>query len=392
MKEHIFKILKGGMVYAPDRLGIKDILIAGNMIAGVEDEISIDGIDAEIIDCTGKVVTPGFVDQHVHLIGGGGEGSFKTRTPEAMLSKITTCGITTVVGCLGTDGVTRSMEALLAKARGLDEEGISTWIYTGSYELPLNTLTESLRKDIICIDKILGAGEIAVSDHRSSAPTKTELAHVAAEARVAGLLSGKPGVAHLHMGHGKEGLSMVREIIETSEIPITTFRPTHCNKNKRLLEESCEFAMKGGIIDLTASQPATADCPWTKAAPCLKYLIDKGIPMENVTMSTDGYGSRPVFSADGKLERITVQSMDTMLMAVREAVLELGLKLEEVLPVVTYNPAKHLLLKKKGSIQPWMDADINVFSTDLKLEQVWARGRQMVAGGKAIVFGTYEER
>lgn len=386
----MFKLLKQGTVYAPEIVGKKDILMAGSVIAAVEDEIQVTGLPVEVIDCQGRIITPGFVDQHVHLTGGGGEGSFSTRTPEVALSDITLSGITTVVGCLGTDGITRSMESLLAKAKGLEEEGISTWIYSGSYELPLNTITGSLRKDMVCIDKVLGAGEVAVSDHRSSAPTKTEIEQLAAQARVGGLLSGKPGVIHLHMGHGKEGLSMIREILSESEIPIYHFRPTHCNKNKRLLLESVEFARMGGIIDLTASQPASADCPYTKAAPCLQFLMEEKVPMDRITMSTDGNGSRPVFAGDGSLDRITVSPLDTLLAVIREAVLELKLPMEQILPVITSNPADHLMMKKKGHIRPGMDADINVFSGNLELEQVWARGIKMVDQGKAVRKGTYE--
>ena len=71
---------------------------------------------------------PGFIDGHVHMTGGGGEGGYATRTPELSLSDAIRGGVTTIVGCLGTDGVTRSLAALLAKARALDEEGISTFI------------------------------------------------------------------------------------------------------------------------------------------------------------------------------------------------------------------------------------------------------------------------
>lgn len=386
----MFKLLKQGTVYAPQMIGKKDILIAGSEIAAVEDEIQITGIPVEVISCEGRIITPGFVDQHVHLTGGGGEGSFSTRTPEVALTDITLSGITTVVGCLGTDGITRSMESLLAKAKGLEEEGISTWIYSGSYELPLNTITGSLRKDMICIDKVLGAGEVAISDHRSSAPSKREIEQLAAQARVGGLLSGKPGVVHLHMGHGKGGLSMIREILSESEIPIYHFRPTHCNKNKRLLLESMDFARMGGIIDLTASQPATADCPYTKAARCLQFFMEEKIPMAQVTMSTDGNGSRPVFREDGSLERITVSPLNTLMTVVKEAVLELKLPLEQILPVITSNPADHLMMKKKGYLRQGMDADINVFSGELELEQVWARGIRMVDQGKAVRRGTYE--
>lgn len=387
----MLKLLKGGTVYAPEKLGTKDILLAGRTIIGIEDEIHLEGYPADVVDCQGKTITPGLVDQHVHLIGGGGEGGFATRTPEVMLSAVTLSGITTVVGCLGTDGVTRSMEALYAKARGLEEEGISTWIYSGSYELPLRTITGSLRKDLICIDKVLGAGEVAISDHRSSAPSRLEIEQLAAEARVGGMLAGKPGVVHLHMGHGKEGLSMIREIVAHSEIPVTHFRPTHCNKNSRLLEESVAFARMGGIIDLTASQPPAKDCPYIKAAPCLKYLLDCGVSMDQVTMSTDGNGSRPVFGPDGTLLGIGISPLDTLLAVLREAVMDLGLALETVLPVVTSSPARHLMLKGKGRIAPGMDADLDVFDQGLKLDKVFAKGRLMVESGQAVVRGTFEE-
>ncbi len=61
------------------------------------------------------------------LLGGGGEGGFQNRTPEVKLSQLTSAGVTTVVGCLGTDGVGRDMTALISKARGLEAEGITTY-------------------------------------------------------------------------------------------------------------------------------------------------------------------------------------------------------------------------------------------------------------------------
>ena len=47
----------------------------------------------------------------------GGEGGFSTRTPEATLSSITTAGVTTVVGCLGTDGTARDMLSSAGKGK-----------------------------------------------------------------------------------------------------------------------------------------------------------------------------------------------------------------------------------------------------------------------------------
>lgn len=177
----MFTLIKGGAVYGPEKMGIKDILVAGKTIAKIADRIDLPAdFEAQVISASGKIVTPGLIDLHVHILGGGGEGGPRTRTPEITLSKITSSGVTTLVGCLGTDDVSRRPETLLAKAMQLEEEGVSTYIYCGSYQFPLATITGSVRKDIALIPKIIGVGEIAISDHRSSQPTFEELRHVAA--------------------------------------------------------------------------------------------------------------------------------------------------------------------------------------------------------------------
>ena len=146
----LLKIIKNVEVYAPDYMGKKYVVIAGSVIEGVYDSLDIpEGFPGlEVIDGEGKLLFPGFIDSHVHIIGGGGEGGFKTRTPEIQLSELISAGITTVVGCLGTDAVTRSMKTLLAKAYGLEEEGISTYIFTGSYQLPAVSITGKPEKTL----------------------------------------------------------------------------------------------------------------------------------------------------------------------------------------------------------------------------------------------------
>ncbi|MDQ3038909.1 MAG: beta-aspartyl-peptidase, partial [Pseudomonadota bacterium] len=130
-----------------------------------------------VVDAGGRIVCPGFVDSLVHVSGGGGEGGFATRTPalidpqEALRS-----GITTVIGALGTDDVTRSLADLLAACRALTEKGLSAYSLTGSYQIPVTTLTGSIRSDLVLIQDMIGVGEIAIADHRGSHPTVDELA------------------------------------------------------------------------------------------------------------------------------------------------------------------------------------------------------------------------
>ena len=249
-------LIKNIDVYKPEYIGKKDILIIENKIATIEDHISVElngFVNVQEIDSTGKIAVPGFIDSHVHILGGGGEGGFATRTPEANLTSLTTSGVTTVVGCLGTDGVARDMISLLAKARGLEDEGITTFIYTGSYRLPLKTITDNVIKDIMAVDKVIGIGEIAISDHRSSQPNFDEFIRVVADARVGGMLSGKAGIVNVHLGDGKRNIEMLERAIEETEIPITQFLPTHINRNKDLFEKCVEYAKKGGYIDFTGS-------------------------------------------------------------------------------------------------------------------------------------------
>ena len=246
-------LLKNIDLYAPARSGRTDLLIGGGRIIHVAADIAPPGDYCEVVDAGGLVATPGFIDAHVHITGGGGEGGFATRTPELVLSDAIRGGVTTIVGCLGTDGITRSQAALLAKARGLDEEGITTFMWTGHYAVPVTTLTGSIERDLILIDKVIGVGEIAISDHRSTQPTFDEFARMAAEARRGGILSGKAGVLHTHLGDGRRALELLRRVVAETEIPRTQFLPTHVNRNAWLFDEGIAWAKAGGFVDFTTS-------------------------------------------------------------------------------------------------------------------------------------------
>lgn len=228
----MIKLIKGATVYSPKYEGVKDILVCGIQIASINENIELksSNVDIKVIDGKDKIVFPGFIDSHVHILGGGGEGGFKTRTPEIQLSTIINAGVTSIVGCLGTDGVARNLKSLVAKAKTLIEEGVSCYIYTGSYDIPAKTIYGDVKEDIMLIEEIIGVGEVAISDHRSSAPTKYELAKLAAEARVGGMLAGKSGITNVHLGDSEHRLNMLFDIVDEFDIPIYQFLPTHINQ------------------------------------------------------------------------------------------------------------------------------------------------------------------
>jgi beta-aspartyl-dipeptidase (metallo-type) len=392
----MIKIIKGAKVYSPEYRGVKDVLIMGDKIWAVEDSINIDSnsdIEMVVISGKNKILTPGFIDSHVHIIGGGGEGGFKTRIPEIMLSDITTGGVTTLVGVLGTDGVTRNLVSLLAKARGLEEEGITTFIYSGSYRIPVISITGNGMRDIIIVDKVIGVGEIAISDQRSSQPTVEELKRVTADARVGGILSDKAGIVNIHLGDGKSMLNMLFEIVENTEIPYSQFLPTHLNRNSYLFEDAIKYGKAGGFIDFTTSYDASQEEKGgLKASKALKKSLDAGVPLERITFSSDGQGSLPVFNEKKEFVGLSVGKVTSLFKEVKAAILEEKVPFAKAITVVTSNPANRLKLKNKGRIAKDFDADLVLLDENsLEIDTVIAKGKTMVQNKEIKIFGIFEK-
>ncbi len=382
----MFTLIKNGDIYAPEHLGKTSVLLNGNnilKIGDIDEEMLRSLFELEVVDASNMVVTPGIIDPHVHLIGGGGEGGFATRTPELLLSKIIKAGVTTVVGCLGTDGTTRHMTSLLAKARGLDEEGITAYIYTGNYHVPTPTITSSVKDDVILIDKVIGAGEIAISDSRSAQPSVHEVAKLAAEARIGGLLSKKAGVTHFHVGIGKERLKFLRTLIEDYEIPPANIYATHITRSKELVDEAIELSLKGSYVDITADED-TAE--W------IKYFRENGGDMSHLTVSSDGNGSLPVFDDKGEMTGFGVATQELLFKQVTKAIKEHDIPLEQALSLITLNTSTALRLESKGRIQEGLDADLLVLDKEsLSIQHVFAKGQHMLKEKEVIVKGTFEE-
>lgn len=394
----IATIIRNAKVYQPEYAGRKDILILNGKIAAVGENLTADFggcIEVREIQGEGMAAVPGFIDSHEHILGGGGEGGFHTRTPEASLKDLTMNGITTVVGCIGTDGIGRDMTALLAKAHGLENEGISTYAYTGSYQVPVRTLTDSILKDIMMLDKVIGVGEVAISDHRSSQPTFQEFARIAADARVAGMLSGKAGIINVHLGDSPRKLDLIQKVVHDTEIPASQFLPTHVNRNAALFDDCLQFAKEGGTIDFTGNEDIDyweTICDEVRVCKGIRRLLDMGISSDRFTISSDGQGSMPVFNARGEFQGIGIGKASCLLKEVRECVQKEDIPLETAVKGITSNPASVLKLSGKGHIKPGYDADICLLKEDtLTLDTVIAKGQVMVQDGKQVVFGTFEK-
>ena len=381
--------LVNARLYAPESLGIRDILVGGERILHVGEPGSTDwATGAESLDLEGRVVIPSLIDGHAHLTGGGGESGYSSRVPPVPLSRFTRAGVTSVVGVLGTDDVTRTTESLVAAAYGLREEGIGAWCHCGGYHLPPVTITGSVERDIVFVDPVIGVGELAISDHRSSQPTLDEILRIAGGAHVAGMMTGKAGILHLHLGDGTRGLELVREALATSEIPARVFNPTHVNRQPALFEESIALARQGSTVDITA-YPVEEGDPSVPAAEALLRYLESGAPADRVTISSDGGGCLPEFDADGVLKRMDIGDPGILIATLAELVAS-GAALETVLPAFTSNAASLLRFHDRGRVAAGMTADLVVLGDDGMARDVMARGRWHVREGRAIVRGTFE--
>ncbi len=383
-------LIRNASVFAPEALGLRQLLVGGGKV------LWIGGADApapvvpglDVIDLGGKRLIPGLIDGHAHVTGGGGEGGFATRVPPVPLSRFTTAGVTTVVGVLGTDDLARTPGELLASVHALREQGLGAFAWCGGYHLPPVTLTGSVRGDIVFLDPVIGVGELAISDHRSSQPTFDEFVRVASEAHVAGLMTGKAGVLHLHLGDGARGLDLVRRALDETELPAQVFHPTHINRRKALFEEALALAKRGCTVDITAFPVGEGEDAWSAAEAWERYRAS-GAPAERLTISSDAGGCLPTFDHDGRLCRMDVGSAHALLDTIR-ALLARGHALDAVLPAFTRNIARHLRLAGKGEIAIGADADLVALDADGHVVDVMAQGVWHVRDGAVLRMGMFE--
>ncbi len=378
----MFTLLKNADLYTPIHIGKSDILLGSGKILAISSGLNVSGLEnLNQIDCEGKMVTPGLIDQHIHLTGGGGEAGFSSRTPQVTLSRLIKAGTTTAVGVLGTDGISRSPKDLYAKAAALCEEGLTAYMHTGSYEVPTKTITGSIRDDIAFIPPILGV-KVALADHRCSFPTVDELSRMVSDIRIAALLSGKKGVLHVHMGNLPDAFESLNALVKLG-LPVQHMSPTHVARTESLFEEAIDFALKGGTIDITSGGSR-----FTSPEQAVKLALEAGIDPGLITISSDGNGSLPEFDADGRLIRLTAASVDSNVLLLPKMV-EQGINPEQALSMLTANVATSLGIRK-GNIQQGEDADICIFDKDLSLESVIAKGKTLMLNNETVVNGNFE--
>ncbi len=378
------KIIKNAEVYAPEYLGRKDILIGGEKILSIDENIETGNIAVEVIDAKGKIVTPGLIDQHIHLTGAGGKQSFASMTPEISITELIQCGTTTVVGMLGTDGITRTLEGLYAKVKALDQDGISAYMLTGYFGYPTSHLLGSVLEDMIFIDKVIGC-KTAISDERCSFPTENELLKLLREVHVGGLTSGKGGILHIHLGALESRMDILLDLVKKYNFPIHHISPTHVGRTKELFEQAIEFAKLGGMIDISTGG-TKFDLPYKQVI----YALEKGVSIDNMTFSSDGNAGMAKKDKNGNISQLYKAPVDLNLKQVILLIQEAGMSITDAFKLITTNPAHNLSLKQKGKIEVGFDADLCFFDADFNLTDVISKGHKMMNNNEIVKCNCYE--
>jgi beta-aspartyl-dipeptidase (metallo-type) len=376
-------LIKNADVYAPEHLGTRDIFLAGGKIVAMAEKLDVTLPDLEVIDAAGYIVAPGLVDQHIHITGGGGEGGWHSRCPELVFSELVKAGVTTFLGVSGTDSMTRSVENLLAKVRGLKNEGASGWMWTSNYAYPVTTITKDVRTDMLAIPEVLGV-KIALGDHRSSFPNQHEIMQILADVRVSGMLTGKTGFLHVHLGDFPYSFDIFDECVAQG-MPIKHIRPTHVARHPEVFRRACEFAKKGGFIDITTGGGNYMG----SAADAVRAALADGVPFDRITLSSDGHGSMPRFNEAGEMVGLGIGSIMCDIETIRELKDELGV--EKALTPMTKTVAGALGLETKGGIAVGKDADLLFLTKDFEPEWVFMMGKVAMRQGEVVMKGAFEE-
>ncbi len=376
-------LIKNADVYAPKHVGRSDVLVVNDKIVAVEKDLTVSMPGLETVDAAGCVMMPGVIDEHVHVTGGGGEGGPVTRCPELMLSELVDAGITTVVGVSGTDTETRSIANLLGKVRALKTEGVTTYMWTSNYMFPVTTITGSVRREMLTIPEVLGV-KIALGDHRSSFPSEDDVMHLLSDIRVGGMISGKTGFLHIHLGDLGDTAYDILDACVRRGMPIRHIRPTHCARKDVTWERSLKFARAGGVIDLTAGP-----CLFKNTAEAVKNALAEGVDPSHITISTDAHGSMPRFNEKGEMVGLDVCPVNAAWAEFQALVNDLGF--EKAIPFVSTNVAKNLELPGKGVIEAGADADFLFLNDACESVDMMARGRFMKRAGEIVVKGVFEK-
>ena len=293
-----------------------------------------------------------------------------------------------MVGVLGADVMTRKLPDLLAKVRELNALGLSAWMYTSSFRYPPVTLTQSVADDVALVSEVLGV-KLAMGDINGSFPSSQAVLEMLSQIRQAAVTVKKQGLLHVHLGSIPNPFDIFEEIA-ASGFPIGThLRPTHCARTEFLLKSACAYAMESHdrYIDITTDGP----CYLGQPAAAVSAAVSCGVPVEQITLSSDGHGVVPRFDADGNVVGQAIGEVARNHETMVELVRDFSFPLSDALSLITRNAADSLGLTDQGRLEIGACANAVLLNQNLQIVAVVSRGQVAMHGDTLAVKDPFSE-
>ncbi len=344
-------IIKGGHVIDP-AAGIdeiKDIYVKGMKIVDA-DASDVTCNPDQVVDASGKIVTPGLIDFHTHLFH---EGSSICIHPDMMIAQGTTTAVD--AGSAGTSTYEAFYKSVIAQSQ-VRVKGFLT-VYSGGQLDP--KLCEDFNPELFNVDKM----ERVVEENRDNllglkirlskgvVPDETGADYLRAVVKLADELNERLGTS-------------LRVAVHTTNAPVTAGELADCLRPGDIFAHCFQGAgntivMEDGTID-----------PLVLKARERGVIFDAANGKGNFGVETAkkalAAGFLPdVISTDLTVDKFNMPPYAKNLPLVISKYLALGLELNEIIKTVTETPAKLMGLEGKiGTLKAGAFADVAIF--DLK--------------------------
>ncbi len=391
MKRNGTILIRGGRVIDPsqDLDETADVLIRDGRVAEIGQSIAADGV--EVLEASGRVVAPGFIDMHVHLR----EPGFEHKEDIESGTRAAAHGGFTSVACMpntnpviDTSGV---IDLIMMRAEAVGVVNV----------FPIGAISPGLEgKDIANIGSLVEAGAVAVSDDGVGSQDNYVLRRALDYANMFGV----PYISHaedkrlaadgvMHEGHystllGLSGIPSAAEEVHVARNAILselTGTPSHIAHISTIGSVRIVREAKARGVPITAEVTphhftlndacvATYDANY-KMNPPLRSEEDRLALLEGLRdgtidcIATDhaphAYNDKQV---EFPLAAFGVIGLETAVsLALNELLHKNVLSLRQLVEKISLAPARILHLEKKGSLKSGMDGDVTIFDPDAKV-------------------------
>lgn len=379
-------LIRGGQVYLGGHFEKKDVLLKGNKIAAIGSGLCA----AKTIAADGLLVVPGFIDAHTHGAANVDVNAADADGLRTIAAFFATQGTTAFHASVLTDTDAVTRRCLTNIQTVMHDEGRGAQLLGAHLEGPFLAKTYKGAMP----EHLLQKGNAALlRAWQQEFPGVVRYVTVSPE--VDGINEMIAEVAQdvvIAIGHSGADYATAMQAIENGARCVT-----HTFNAMRLFHQH-EPAIMGAALESDCWCEAICDGRHLHPATVRLLLKCKGI--HRVMAVTDsimaaglpdgsyklGVNDVVVENGDAKLKENGVRAGSTLttIAALRNLVRFTGRPVEEMLPLLTENPADALRLSQKGRIAPGMDADVVLLTPQLTVCRT-------VVGGHTVYENKTEE-